>query len=162
MLSNYIPTSPGVIIIDVSFRREYRDYLHGKIRPSSAQMVCKTLGALAVEAAVLLRGKHKPIYTPHVDTGDFVIIINAEKVELTGKKLQQKEMITHSRYPGGLKRTSYGILMQTKPERIVEKAVRGMLPKNKVGDQMYRKLKVYRGPQHPHEAQKPEAWEIRA
>ncbi|MEA4891740.1 MAG: 50S ribosomal protein L13 [Peptococcaceae bacterium] len=122
----------------------------------------KTLGALAVEAAVLLRGKHKPIYTPHVDTGDFVIIINAEKVELTGKKLQQKEMITHSRYPGGLKRTSYGILMQTKPERIVEKAVRGMLPKNKLGDQMYRKLKVYRGPQHPHEAQKPEAWEIRA
>ena len=122
----------------------------------------KTLGALAVEAAVLLRGKHKPIYTPHVDTGDFVIIINAEKVELTGKKLQQKEMITHSRYPGGLKRTSYGILMQTKPERIVEKAVRGMLPKNKLGDQMNRKLKVYRGPQHPHEAQKPEAWEIRA
>ncbi len=122
----------------------------------------KTLGALAVEAAVLLRGKHKPIYTPHVDTGDFVIVVNAEKVELTGKKLQQKEWITHSRYPGGLKRTSYGILLQTKPEKVVEKAVRGMLPKNKLGDQMYRKLKVYRGPEHPHQAQKPEAWEIRA
>ena len=122
----------------------------------------KTLGALAVEAAVLLRGKHKPIYTPHVDTGDFVIVVNAEKVELTGKKLQQKEWITHSRYPGGLKRTSYGILLQTKPEKVVEKAVRGMLPKNKLADQMYRKLKVYRGPEHPHQAQKPEAWEIRA
>ena len=122
----------------------------------------KTLGALAVEAAVLLRGKHKPIYTPHVDTGDFVIVVNAEKVELTGKKLQQKEWITHSRYPGGLKRTSFGILLQTKPEKVVEKAVRGMLPKNKLGDQMYRKLKVYRGPEHPHQAQKPEAWEIRA
>ena len=122
----------------------------------------KTLGALAVEAAVLLRGKHKPIYTPHVDTGDFVIVVNAEKVELTGKKLQQKEWITHSRYPGGLKRTSYGILLQTKPEKVVEKAVRGMLPKNKLGDQMYLKLKVYRGPEHPHQAQKPEAWEIRA
>ena len=122
----------------------------------------KTLGALAVEAAVLLRGKHKPIYTPHVDTGDFVIVVNAEKVELTGKKLQQKEWITHSRYPGGLKRTSYGILLQTKPGKVVEKAVRGMLPKNKLGDQMYRKLKVYRGPEHPHQAQKPEAWEIRA
>ena len=122
----------------------------------------KTLGALAVEAAVLLRGQHKPIYTPHVDTGDFVIVVNAEKVELTGKKLQQKEWITHSRYPGGLKRTSYGILLQTKPEKVVEKAVRGMLPKNKLGDQMYRKLKVYRGPEHPHQAQKPEAWEIRA
>jgi large subunit ribosomal protein L13 len=121
----------------------------------------KTLGALAVEAAVLLRGKHKPIYTPHVDTGDFVIVINAEKVELTGKKREQKEMITHSRYPGGLKRVSYGVLLQTKPERAVEKAVRGMLPKNKLGDQMYRKLKVYKGPEHPHQAQQPEVWEIR-
>lgn len=121
----------------------------------------KTLGALSVEAAVLLRGKHKPIFTPNVDTGDFVIVINAEKVELTGKKRQQKEMITHSRYPGGLKRVSYGVLLQTKPERVIEKAVRGMLPKNKLGDKMYRKLKVYRGAEHPHAAQQPEAWEIR-
>ena len=122
----------------------------------------KTLGALAVEAAVLLRGKHKPVYTPHVDTGDFVIVINAEKVQLTGKKLQQKEMITHSRYPGGLKRTPYSVLMQTKPERAVEKAIKGMLPKNKLGDQMYRKLKVYRGADHPHQAQLPVMWESKA
>ncbi len=121
----------------------------------------KTLGALAVEAAVLLRGKHKPIYTPNVDTGDFVIVINAEKVHLTGKKREQKEYITHSRYPGGLKRVSYGILLQTKPEKAIEHAIKGMLPKNKLGDQMYRKLKVYKGASHPHQAQKPEAWEIR-
>jgi large subunit ribosomal protein L13 len=118
----------------------------------------KTLGALAVEAAVLLRGKHKPIYTPHVDTGDFVIVINAEKVRLTGKKPQQKEWITHSPYPGGLKRTTYDILLRTKPERVVEKAIKGMLPKNKLGDKMYRKLKVYRGPEHPHQAQQPVLW----
>ncbi len=122
----------------------------------------KTLGSVATEAAVLLRGKHKPTYTPHVDTGDFVIVINAEKVELTGKKLQQKEYITHSGYPGGLKRTAYGIMLQKKPERVMEKAIKGMLPKNKLGDQMYRKLKVYRGPEHPHQAQQPEAWTIRA
>lgn len=121
----------------------------------------KTLGALAVEAAVLLRGKHKPIYTPNVDTGDFVIVINAEKVHLTGKKREQKEYITHSRFPGGLKRVSYGILLQTKPEKAIEHAIKGMLPKNKLGDQMYRKLKVYKGASHPHQAQKPEAWEIR-
>lgn len=121
----------------------------------------KTLGSLATEAATLLRGKHKPIFTPHVDTGDFVIVINAEKVELTGKKREQKEMITHSRYPGGLKRVSYGILLQTKPEKVIEKAIRGMLPKTKLGDQMYRKLKVYRGPEHPHQAQQPEVWEFR-
>ncbi|MEL7624085.1 MAG: 50S ribosomal protein L13 [Clostridiales bacterium] len=122
----------------------------------------KTLGSIATEAATLLRGKHKPTYTPHVDTGDFVIVINAEKVELTGKKLQQKEFITHSGYPGGLKRTAYGIMLQKKPERVMEKAIKGMLPKNKLGDQMYRKLKVYRGPEHPHQAQQPEVWTIRA
>jgi len=119
----------------------------------------RTLGSVASEAAKLLRGKHKPIFTPHVDTGDFVIIINAEKVELTGKKREKKEFITHSRFPGGLKRVSYGILLQTKPEKAIEKAVRGMLPKTKLGDQMYRKLKVYRGAEHPHQAQQPEVWE---
>ena len=122
----------------------------------------KTLGLVASEAAVLLRGKHKPIYTPHVDTGDFVIVVNAEKVVLTGNKLQQKEYITHSGFPGGLKRTSYSVMLKNKPERVMEKAVKGMLPKNKLGDKMYRKLKVYRGPDHPHQAQKPEPWEIRA
>ena len=122
----------------------------------------KTLGLVASEAAVLLRGKHKPIYTPHVDTGDFVIVVNADKIILTGKKLQQKEYITHSGYPGGLKRTSYSVMMQNKPERVMEKAIKGMLPKNKLGNQMYRKLKVYRGPDHPHQAQKPELWEIRS
>lgn len=122
----------------------------------------KTLGSVASEAAVLLKGKHKPIYTPHVDTGDFVIVVNADKVVLTGNKLRQKEYITHSGYPGGLKRTSYAIMMKNKPERVMEKAVKGMLPKNKLGDKMYRKLKVYRGPDHPHQAQKPEIWEIRA
>jgi len=119
------------------------------------------LGRLASEAARILRGKHKPIFTPHVDTGDHVIIINAEKVVLTGKKLQQKIYRRHSRYPGGLKETPYGILMQKMPERAVEHAVRGMLPHNRLGDKMYRKLKVYRGPDHPHQAQKPEVWTIR-
>lgn len=121
----------------------------------------KTLGRLATEAACILRGKHKPIFTPHVDTGDHVIVINAEKIHLTGKKLWQKEYITHSRYPGGLKRTSYGTLMQTKPELIVEKAIKGMLPHNRLGSDIYRKLKVYRGPQHPHQAQCPEIWELK-
>ena len=121
----------------------------------------KTLGVVAAEAAVLLRGKHKPTYTPHVDTGDFVIVVNADKVVLTGKKLQQKEYITHSGYPGGLKRTAYSVMMQNKPERVMEHAVKGMLPKNKLGQKMYRKLKVYRGPEHPHQAQQPVPWEIR-
>lgn len=121
----------------------------------------KTLGRLATEAATILRGKHKPIFTPHVDTGDHVIIINAEKVQLTGNKLSQKEYIRHSRYPGGLKRTSYATLMRTKPEFVVEKAIKGMLPHNRLGNAMYRKLKVYRGPQHPHQAQKPEVWELK-
>lgn len=121
----------------------------------------KTLGRLATEAASILRGKHKTIFTPHVDTGDHVVIINAEKVHLTGKKLSQKEYITHSRYPGGLKRVSYGTLIQKRPELILEKAIKGMLPHNKLGAAMYRKLKVYKGPQHPHQAQKPEVWELR-
>lgn len=121
----------------------------------------KTLGRLAAEAAVILRGKHKPIFTPHVNTGDHVIIVNAAKVRLTGNKLQQKEYIRHSRYPGGLKRMNYADLMKTRPELAVEKAIRGMLPHNRLGDDMYRKLKVYKGPQHPHQAQKPEVWELK-
>ena len=121
-----------------------------------------TLGEVATEAASLLKGKHKPIYTPHVDTGDFVIVVNCEKVVLTGKKLQQKEYITHSGYPGALKRTPYSVMMQNKPEKVMEKAIKGMLPKTKLGDKMYRKLKVYRGPDHPHQAQKPEPRALKA
>ncbi|MCW2277782.1 50S ribosomal protein L13 [Heliophilum fasciatum] len=120
----------------------------------------KTLGRLASEVARLLRGKHKPIFTPHVDTGDHVIVINAEKVRLTGKKLTQKMYYHHSRYPGGMKLINYGTLLRTKPERAMEKAIRGMLPKNSLGEQMYRKLKVYAGPNHPHQAQQPEVFEI--
>ena len=121
----------------------------------------KTLGRLASEAAAILRGKHKPTFTPHVDTGDHVIIINAEKVQLTGKKMHQKQLIRHSRFPGGLKTIDYATLLQTRPELAVEAAIKGMLPHNRLGAAMYRKLKVYRGPQHPHEAQKPEVWELR-
>ena len=121
----------------------------------------KTLGRLATEVATILRGKNKPIFTPHVDTGDFVIIINAEKVKLTGNKLNNKLYITHSRYPGGLKQMNYGTLLQKKPELAIEKAVKGMLPHNKLGAAIYTKLKVYRGPEHPHQAQQPEVWELR-
>jgi len=120
----------------------------------------RALGRLAAEAARILRGKHKPTYTPHVDTGDHVIIVNAEKVVLTGKKLKQKKYIRHSGYPGGLKVTGYDILMKTKPELAVKKAVVGMLPHSRLGARMAKKLKVYRGPEHPHQAQKPEAWQF--
>lgn len=120
----------------------------------------KTLGRLATEAARLLRGKHKPIFTPHVDTGDHVIVINAEKVVLTGKKLDQKMHFRHSGYPGGVKLTDYRTLLQTKPELALEEAIKGMLPKNKLGKAMGMKLKVYRGSEHPHQAQQPEVWEI--
>lgn len=122
----------------------------------------KTLGRLATEAARLLRGKHKPIFTPHVDTGDHVIVINAEKVFLSGKKLDQKMHFRHSGYPGGVKLTTYRTLLQTKPELALEEAIKGMLPKNKLGDAMGMKLKVYRGTEHPHQAQKPEVWEIQS
>ena len=118
----------------------------------------KPLGRLATEAATLLRGKHKPTYTPNVDTGDHVIVINAEKVVLTGKKLDQKEYIRHSGYVGGLKRTSYRELLEKKPELAIEVAIKGMLPHNRLGRQMYTKLKVYKGSEHPHEAQQPEVW----
>ena len=108
----------------------------------------------------MLRGKNKPIFTPHVDTGDFVIIINAEKVVLTGKKLVQKTYFRHSGYVGGTTFTTAGKMLADKPERVLELAVKGMLPKNTLGRQMYRKLKVYRGAEHPHAAQQPEVLEI--
>lgn len=120
----------------------------------------KVLGRLATEIATILRGKNKPIYTPHVDTGDFVIVINAGKVRLTGKKLQQKNYTYHTGYPGGLRQVSYGELMEKNPEKIIELAVKGMLPKNSLGRKMYTKLKVYRGTEHGHEAQKPEFYEV--
>jgi len=118
------------------------------------------LGRLASQTAVLLRGKHKPIFAPHVDTGDFVIIVNADKVALSGNKLEQKQAYRHSGYPGGLRSVSYGELMEKHPERAVEKAVRGMLPKNSLGRKTLRKLKVYAGPDHPHQAQQPAPFEI--
>lgn len=121
----------------------------------------KVLGRLASEVATILRGKHKPIYTPHVDTGDHVIIINAEKVVLSGKKLEQKMYYRHSGYPGGLKQMDYKTFLATKPELLVEKAVKGMLPHNRLGACMLTKLKVYRGSEHPHEAQKPEVLELK-
>ena len=116
----------------------------------------KTLGALAVEAAVLLRGKHKVIFTPHVDCGDNVIIINASKVVLTGKKIDQKMYYHHSDYIGGLKETTLKEMLAKHPERVIEHAVKGMLPKGPLGRQMYTKLHVYAGAEHPHAAQKPE------
>lgn len=118
----------------------------------------KVLGRLATEAARILRGKHRPTFTPNVDAGDHVIIINADKAILTGNKLQQKEYIRHSGYPGGLKRTSYAIIMKDKPELAVRKAIVGMLPHNRLGAAMAKKLKVYRGAEHPHQSQKPESW----
>jgi len=118
----------------------------------------KVLGKLAAEAAKILRGKHRPYFTPHVDTGDHVIVINASKVKLTGNKLSQKKYYRHSGYPGGLKTVDYATLLKTKPELVVEKAIKGMLPHNKLGANMFRKLRVYRGAEHPHEAQKPEMW----
>jgi large subunit ribosomal protein L13 len=118
------------------------------------------LGRLASQAAILLRGKHKPIYAPHLDTGDFVIVVNAAKVALSGNKLQDKRAYRHSGYPGGIRSVSYGELMEKHPERAVEKAVKGMLPKNTLGRQMLRKLKVYAGPEHPHKAQQPVPFQI--
>ncbi len=118
----------------------------------------KTLGKIAVEAASILRGKKKPIYTPHVDTGDYVIVINAEKVAVTGKKEEQKIYKHHSGYPGGLKEVPLKELRAKKPEEIIRHAVKGMMPKGKLGRQMFKKLKVYAGPEHPHTAQRPEEW----
>jgi large subunit ribosomal protein L13 len=118
------------------------------------------LGRLASQVARLLRGKHKPIFAPHMDTGDFVIVVNAEKVVLTGKKREQKLAYRHSGYPGGLRSVRYSQLLEKHPERAVEKAVKGMLPHNRLGRQMFRKLKVYAGPDHPHQAQQPAPYEI--
>lgn len=120
----------------------------------------KTLGRLATKVADILRGKHKPIYTPHVDTGDYVIVINAEKIELTGKKWEQKKYYRHSGYPGGLKEITYDKLLKKNPEFIIEKAVRGMIPHNRLGRQIIKKLKVYAGPDHPHQAQQPKELEL--
>jgi large subunit ribosomal protein L13 len=118
------------------------------------------LGRLAAQVATLLRGKHKPVFAPHVDTGDFVVIINASKVALTGNKREQKLAYRHSGYPGGLRSVTYGQLLATRPERAVEKAVKGMLPHNTLGRQLLRKLKVYAGPEHPHQAQSPVPFQI--
>ncbi|MCB0213600.1 MAG: 50S ribosomal protein L13 [Anaerolineae bacterium] len=115
----------------------------------------ETLGRIATQIAAVLRGKHKPIYTPHVDCGDYVIVVNAEKVHVTGQKLTQKKYYRHSGYPGGLKEISLRDQLQRFPERVLEAAIKGMLPKNRLGRQMFKKLKVYAGPAHPHEAQKP-------
>lgn len=118
------------------------------------------LGRLASHAAALLRGKHKPTFAPHMDNGDFVIVINAEKVALSGDKLNKKFAYRHSGYPGGLRAVPYSELMEKNPERAVEKAIRGMLPKNKLGAQQLKKLKVYVGPEHPHQAQQPKPYEF--
>ncbi|HET7578396.1 MAG TPA: 50S ribosomal protein L13 [Bacillales bacterium] len=121
----------------------------------------QTLGRLASEVATLLRGKHKPIYTPHVDTGDHVIIINAEKIHLTGKKLTDKKYYHHSGYPGGLKEKSALEMRTTRPQKMLELTIKGMLPHNSLGRQMAKKLHVYAGGEHNHQAQKPEAYELR-
>jgi len=118
------------------------------------------LGRLASQVATLLRGKHKPTFAPHVDMGDFVVVINAEKVALSGAKLTQKKDYRHSGYPGGLTATSYGDLLEKNPRRAIEKAVAGMLPHNKLSNQLITKLKVYSGPEHPHAAQQPVPFEI--
>ena len=120
----------------------------------------KPLGRISTEAARILRGKHKPIFTPHIDTGDFVIIINAEKAVLTGNKLEKKKYYHHSGYPGGLREVTYKDLMAKRPVLAVEKAVKGMLPHNRLGRAQGSKLKVYVGSEHPHAAQKPEVWEF--
>jgi large subunit ribosomal protein L13 len=118
------------------------------------------LGRLASQAAQLLRGKHKPIYAPHADTGDFVVIINAGKVAVSGNKRDGKLLYRHSGYPGGLRSQTVGQLLDSRPDRLVEKAVVGMLPHNTLGRSMAKKLKVYAGPEHPHAAQKPQSFEI--
>src|SRR5690625_2863927 len=119
------------------------------------------LGRLASEVATLLRGKHKPIYTPHVDTGDHVIIVNAEKIELTGNKLNDKMYRRHSGYPGGLKERSANEMLATQPEKVLEIAIKGMLPKGSLGRKMFKKLHVYSGPEHNNVAQKPEVYELK-
>jgi large subunit ribosomal protein L13 len=121
----------------------------------------QTLGRLATEIAHILRGKNKPQYTPHVDTGDFVVVVNAEKVVVTGRKAEQKVYRRHSGYPGGLKETSYEQMMERRPTEILRRAVKGMMPKNRLARQQLRKLKIYAGPEHPHAAQNPQTLEVR-
>ncbi len=118
----------------------------------------KTLGRLATEVATLLRGKRKPEFTPFVDCGDFVVVVNAEKINVTGKKIEQKKYYSHSGYPGGLKVNTLKELLDKKPEEVIRKAVWGMIPKGKLGRAVYKKLKVYKGPEHPHDAQKPQEY----
>jgi large subunit ribosomal protein L13 len=120
----------------------------------------ETLGRLATKIAAILKGKHKAVYTPHMDVGDFVIVLNAEKVHVTGRKMEQKIYYRHSGYPGGLSEISLRDQLVKHPTRVVERAVWGMLPKNTLGRQMFRKLKVYAGPEHPHAAQQPEVLEV--
>jgi large subunit ribosomal protein L13 len=117
----------------------------------------QTLGRLASRVATLLRGKHKPMYTPHVDCGDYVIVVNAEKIHVTGQKMTQKKYYRHSGYPGGLKEVTLRDQLQKFPDRVIEKAVQGMLPKNRLGRRMFKKLKIYAGPDHPHQAQQPKS-----
>ncbi len=120
----------------------------------------RTLGRLASRVAAILKGKHKPTYTPHVDTGDYVIIVNADKIVLTGNKLRDKIYYRHTQYPGGLRSMTYGQFLEKSPEKLIEKAVRGMLPHNRLGRSMIKKLRVYASADHPHQAQKPEALEV--
>ena len=120
----------------------------------------QTLGRLASEVAQVIRGKHKPIYSPSIDVGDYVIVVNAEKIHVTGWKLDQKMYYRHSGYPGGIKEMTLGRMLEEHPTRVIELAVKGMLPKNKLGRKMIKKLKVYAGSEHPHQAQQPEAMEL--
>jgi large subunit ribosomal protein L13 len=120
----------------------------------------QTLGRLATRIATLLEGKHKPTYSPHLDTGDHVVVLNAAKVKVTGNKLAQKRYYRHSNYPGGLKEESLEALMERKPELVIERAVKGMLPRNRLGRAMIKKMKVYSGGEHPHQAQQPTAAEL--
>jgi large subunit ribosomal protein L13 len=120
----------------------------------------QTLGRLATEIARVLRGKTKPQYTPHIDTGDFVVVVNADKVVVTGRKAEQKVYYRHTGYPGGLKETSYEVMMERKPTEVLRKAVKGMMPKTRLGRQQFKKLKIYAGPEHPHEAQDPQPYEV--
>lgn len=120
----------------------------------------RILGRLATEIADLIRGKRKPQFTSHLDTGDFVVVVNAEKIKVTGRKLDQKKYYSHSLYPGGLREETLKDLLAKKPEEVIKKAVWGMVPKGKLGRALYKKLKVYRGPSHPHEAQNPQKYEF--
>ena len=122
----------------------------------------KILGRFASEIAKILRGKHKPIYTPHLDTGDYVVVVNAERIAVTGRKSEKKEYFWHTGYPGGLRRVSYAKLLSEKPEQVVERAIRGMLPHNRLGRKMAKKLRIYAGPDHLHVAQRPAPLEIGA